>query len=244
MKAIKVGVKECQAVVKAIEDVRKEAGKPKRDFVSPPSGSEELLSAVRVMSENRLRDILRDFSHDKISRDVAVSTVRNSVVEKLRSSFPDTDPQLIGEAFHKSFKDLFRRLILEEEIRCDGRKLTDIRNISCAVDLYKPLHGSALFQRGQTQVVCTVAFDSPDSALKADPISILTGGLKAKNFFLHYEFPPYATNETGRVGGSGGSGRRELGHGALAEKGLRPIVPNDYPFTIRLTSEVLESNGP
>lgn len=68
--------------------------------------------------------------------------------------------------------------------------------------------------------------------------------MKAKNFFLHYEFPPYATNETGRMGGAGsGSGRRELGHGALAEKGLRPIVPSDYPFTIRLTSEVLESNG-
>lgn len=68
-------------------------------------------------------------------------------------------------------------------------------------------------------------------------------GLKAKNFFLHYEFPPYATNETGKVGPGSNAGRRELGHGALAEKGLRPVVPSDYPFTIRLTSEVLESNG-
>jgi polyribonucleotide nucleotidyltransferase len=75
------------------------------------------------------------------------------------------------------------------------------------------------------------------------PSSSLFSGLKAKNFFLHYEFPPYATNETGRVGAGGNAGRRELGHGALAEKGLRPVVPSDYPFTIRLTSEVLESNG-
>lgn len=67
--------------------------------------------------------------------------------------------------------------------------------------------------------------------------------MKAKNFFLHYEFPPYATNETGKVGAGGNAGRRELGHGALAEKGIRPVVPSDYPFTIRLTSEVLESNG-
>ena len=71
----------------------------------------------------------------------------------------------------------------------------------------------------------------------------LSSGLKAKNFFLHYEFPPYATNETGKVGPGSSAGRRELGHGALAEKGIRPVVPNDYPFTIRLTSEVLESNG-
>ncbi|XP_046652953.1 polyribonucleotide nucleotidyltransferase 1, mitochondrial-like [Daphnia pulicaria] len=243
LKAIRTGVKECQTIAKAIEKLRKDAGKPKREFIVLPSGSEELLSAVKLLSENRLRVILRDFNHDKISRDVAVATVRNDVMEKLRTSFPDTDPMIISESFNKFFKEFFRQLILDEEIRCDGRKLTDIRNISCGVDLYRPLHGSAIFQRGQTQVVCTVAFDSPESALKSDPVSILMGGLKAKNFFLHYEFPPYATNETGRVGSGGSAGRRELGHGALAEKGLRPVVPSDYPFTIRLTSEVLESNG-
>merc|ERR1719239_1204839 len=111
-----------------------------------------------------------------------------------------------------------------------------MREIACEVDLYDPLHGSALFQRGQTQVLCTVTFDSQESALKADPI---VGALSEKNFMLHYEFPPYATNETGK----GGIGRRELGHGALAEKGLRAIIPDHSDFTVRLTSEVLESNG-
>lgn len=106
--------------------------------------------------------------------------------------------------------------------------------------MFKPLHGSALFQRGQTQVLSTVTLDSPDSALKLDTISTLASGIKEKNFFLHYEFPKYATNETGKTGPVG---RREIGHGALAEKGLRAIIPKDYPFTIRLTSEVLESNG-
>ena len=117
LKAIKMGVKECQSIVKGIDALRKEIGKPKREFVAPTVGSEELFSALKLMSENRLRGILRDFNHDKISRDVAVSTVRNDVIEKLKSNFPDTDPAVISESFNKFFKELFRRLILEEEIR-------------------------------------------------------------------------------------------------------------------------------
>ena len=138
-------------------------------------------------------------------------------------------------------RQLMAKQAVTQGIRVDGRKYNELRKISCEADLHKPLHGSALFQRGQTQVFCTVALDSIESVLKSDAISVLTGGVKEKNFFLHYEFPPYATNEIGRTSGAGG--RRELGHGALAEKALRPVIPKDYPFTIRLTSEVLESNG-
>lgn len=117
LKAIKMGVKECQSIVKAIETLRKEVGKPKREYATLATGSEELLSALKLMSENRLRGILRDFNHDKISRDVAVATVRNDVIDKLRSNFPETDPAVISESFNKVFKELFRKLILEEEIR-------------------------------------------------------------------------------------------------------------------------------
>lgn len=117
LKAIKMGVKECQIIAKAVETLRKEAGKSKREYATLQSGSEELLSAIKLMSENRLRGILRDFTHDKISRDVAVSTVRNDVMEKLKNSFPETDAMIISESFNKIFKDLFRRLILEEEVR-------------------------------------------------------------------------------------------------------------------------------
>lgn len=147
--------------------------------------------------------------------------------------------------FHECFTRLCRQLmgkqVVTKGVRVDGRNVKQLRDITCEADLHEPLHGSALFQRGQTQVFCTVALDSIESALKSDAISVLTGGVKEKNFFLHYEFPPYATNEIGRTSGSGG--RRELGHGALAEKALRPMIPKDFPFTIRLTSEVLESNG-
>ena len=117
LKAIRMGVKECQNIVKAIETLRKDVGKPKREFTVLQSGSVELLSAVKLLSENRLRAILRDFNHDKISRDVAVATVRTDVIEKLRNSFPETDPVIISESFNKFFKDFFRQLILEEEIR-------------------------------------------------------------------------------------------------------------------------------
>ncbi|KAG9433798.1 polyribonucleotide nucleotidyltransferase 1, mitochondrial [Apis mellifera carnica] len=142
--------------------------------------------------------------------------------------------------FSNISKEIFRSLIFETEKRCDGRGMNELREISCQVDLFQPLHGSAFFQRGQTQVLCTVTLDSIESSLKLDTISMLSSGIKEKNFFLHYEFPPYAINETGKLTGID---RREIGHGALAEKGLQAVIPQNYPFAIRLTSEVLESNG-
>lgn len=169
-----------------------------------------------------------------------MTAVKDDVIEKLQESFPGTESYLLNEAFTSVVKEAFRQQVLTKEQRFDGRSLTALRDISCQIDLFQPLHGSALFQRGQTQVLCTVAFDSLLSVLRSDPVSVITGGMKEKNFMLHYEFPSYATNEIGR---SGPTGRRELGHGALAENALRPLVPKDFPFTIRLTSEVLESNG-
>ncbi|KAK3523228.1 hypothetical protein QTP86_022951 [Hemibagrus guttatus] len=154
--------------------------------------------------------------------------------------FPQAEPFEVIEAFNVVSKDIFRNLVLAEYRRCDGRDLTSLRDISCEVDVFKPLHGSALFQRGQTQVLCTVTFDSIESSVKTDIITTALSGIKDKNFMLHYEFPPYATNEIGKMGGTN---RRELGHGALAEKALRPVIPKEFPFTIRVTSEVLESNG-
>ncbi|XP_046402269.1 polyribonucleotide nucleotidyltransferase 1, mitochondrial [Ischnura elegans] len=247
LKAIKTGVRECQSVITSIQQLQKMYGRSKRELTSAVSPgvqegavgecTEDVMAVVKGEIEAKLRAIFRDFSHDKLSRDEAVFAVRNEALEKLQEKFSTAE---INDSFNKVTRELFRLMIFEDDIRCDGRTLDQLRNISCEVDLYKPLHGSALFQRGQTQVFCTVALDSPDSALRMDPVSILTSGLKEKNFFLHYEFPPYAVKEVGR---SGPIGRRELGHGALAEKGLRAIVPDDFPFTIRLTSEVLESNG-
>ncbi|KAG8238639.1 hypothetical protein J437_LFUL018238 [Ladona fulva] len=222
MKAIKVGVRECQSVISSIQQLQKTYGRTKRVLDNLPNvdGSEgeaqpleEIAETVKSECERKLREIFRDFSHDKLSRDNAVFTLRNEIMEKYQDKYATS---AINEAFNMFCRELFRSMIFEDDLRCDGRKLDQLRNISCEVDLYKPLHGSALFQRGQTQVFCTVSLDSPESAMRMDPVSILTSGLKAKNFFLHYEFPPYATKEVGR---SGPAGRRETGHGALAEKG-------------------------
>lgn len=241
LKAIKQGTREAQFIIHEIERLQKSYGRTKRVVEELPETDPELEQAVKSMCEMRLREIFQDAQHDKISRDTAVNEVRANVIDKVWSSYPDTDPGLIGEEFNKTCRQIFRDLIFESNRRCDGRDYDSLRNISCQVDMYKPLHGSALFQRGQTQVFCTVSLDSPESAMKLDSLQALeSGGLKAKNFMLHYEFPPYATGEVGRIGPLG---RRELGHGALAERSLLPTLPHDYPFTVRLTSEVLESNG-
>ncbi|XP_066245159.1 polyribonucleotide nucleotidyltransferase 1, mitochondrial [Euwallacea similis] len=239
-KAIKTGTKEAQNVINEIEALQKQFGKPKRVIEPAIMLSKEISEALRSLSEMRVKEILQNFSLDKIGRDLALNEVRTNALEKIRSSFPDVDSNLIGEGYSKVVKQIFRDLIFDKELRCDGRNLDELRNISCEVDLYKPLHGSAVFTRGQTQVLCTVTLDSHESAMRLDPLSVVTSGVKEKNFFLHYEFPPFATKETGRMGPIG---RREMGHGALAEKSLFPIIPSDFPFTIRLTSEVLESNG-
>nr|CAI5850266.1 unnamed protein product [Callosobruchus analis] len=236
-KSIKTGTKEAQHIVNGIEKLQKTCGKPKRSSEKPPEPSEEVMEAMRSLTEMRAKEIFKNYTYDKIGRDQALNEVRTDATEAIKPSFPDIDSNLINEAYNRIVKKIFRDVIFEEERRCDGREFDQLRDISCKVNLYKPLHGSSIFQRGQTQVFCTVTLDSHESAMKLDPLSI---GIKEKNFFVHYEFPPFATNEIGRMGPIG---RREMGHGALAEKGLMSVLPHDFPFTIRLTSEVLESNG-
>uniref|UniRef100_A0A3B4YQA3 polyribonucleotide nucleotidyltransferase n=1 Tax=Seriola lalandi dorsalis TaxID=1841481 RepID=A0A3B4YQA3_SERLL len=218
--AVKVGVKHTQQIIQAIQQLVREQKVTKRTPV-------KVFSAPTDMVEH-------------ISRDEAVNKIRLETEEDVKEKFPQAEHFEVIESFNVVSKEVFRNLVLNEYRRCDGRELTALRNISCNVDLFRPLHGSALFQRGQTQVLCSVTFDSLESSVKADIITTALSGVKDKNFMLHYEFPPYATNEIGKVGGIN---RRELGHGALAEKALRPIIPKDFPFTIRVSAEVLESNG-
>ncbi|XP_076756679.1 polyribonucleotide nucleotidyltransferase 1 isoform X2 [Xylocopa sonorina] len=238
-KAIKIGAKECQTIIKSLLELKSRVGKPKLEIDDNKEPNKDVEEFVRNFAEDKLREIFNCYSHDKTSRSTAVNDVRNEMLNNMA----DRDREFIENAvklFDKICKEIFRSLIFETKRRCDGRTIDELRNIQCQVDLFQPLHGSAFFQRGQTQVLSTVTLDSIESSLKLDMISMLTSGVKEKNFFLHYEFPPYAVNETGKVTGLD---RREIGHGALAEKGLKAVIPKDYPFAIRLTSEVLESNG-
>ncbi|XP_052119931.1 polyribonucleotide nucleotidyltransferase 1, mitochondrial isoform X6 [Frankliniella occidentalis] len=237
--SIKAGMKEVKKIVASIEQLTIKCGKTKQE-VKEKIFRQELLEYLQLHYLTDLKNIFSDFTLNKQQRDKAVSSLRDSIVKNIKSQSIETVENNINHAFSAFVRNVFRDLIFESNVRCDGRGLNDVRDISCEVNLYKPLHGSSLFQRGQTQVLCTVALDSPQSAVKTDSYTILTSGLKEKSFFLNYEFPGYATNE---VKQGRGVSRREIGHGALAEKGLRPVVPADYPFCIRLTSEVLESNG-
>ncbi|XP_036876337.2 polyribonucleotide nucleotidyltransferase 1, mitochondrial isoform X2 [Manis javanica] len=238
--AIKVGVKYTQQIIQGIQQLVKEIRVTKRTPQKLFTPSPEIIKHTNKFAMERLYAVFTDYEHDKISRDEAVNKIRLDTEEQLKEKFPEVDPYEIIESFNVVAKEVFRSIILNEYKRCDGRDLTSLRNIHCEVDMYKILHGSALFQRGQTQVLCTVTFDSLESSIKSDQIVTAINGVKDKNFMLHYEFPPYATNEIGKVTGVN---RRELGHGALAEKALYPVIPKDFPFTMRVTSEVLESNG-
>lgn len=174
LKAIKSGTKEAQNIINDIEKLQKTFGKNKRELEALPELSEEILEALRSLTEMRVREIFKNYTYDKLGRDNALSDVRTDVSEKIRISFPDIDLSLISDAYNKVVKKIFRDLVFEEEKRCDGREFDQLRDISCKVNLYKPLHGSAMFQRGQTQVFCTVTLDSHESALKLDPLSMLT----------------------------------------------------------------------
>ncbi|KAK2520268.1 Pnpt1 [Columba guinea] len=222
--AIKVGVKHTQQIIQGIQQLVKEQGVVKRTvqklFVAP----EEIVECAKKLAFNKIYAVFTDSGHDKISRDEAINKIRLETEEQLKEKFPEADPYEIMESFNVVSKEIFRNLVLNEYRRCDGRDLTSLRDIRCEVDMFKMLHGSALFQRGQTQVLCTVTFDSIESSVKSDLISTAVSGIKDKNFMLHYELK-YHTNS------------------ALAERALKPVIPKDFPFTIRVTSEVLESNG-
>uniref|UniRef100_A0A8C1NEA3 polyribonucleotide nucleotidyltransferase n=1 Tax=Cyprinus carpio TaxID=7962 RepID=A0A8C1NEA3_CYPCA len=238
--AVKLGVKHTQQIIQAIQQMSREMKISKRSPARLFTATADMLDYTRQLASDKIYAVFTDFTHDKVSRDEVINKIRLEAEEHIRERFPQSESFEVVEAFNSVSREVFRNLVLNEYRRCDGRDLTSLRSISCEVDVFKPLHGSALFQRGQTQVLCSVTFDSLESSMKTDVITTALSGVKDKNFMLHYEFPPYATNEIGKVGGIN---RRELGHGALAEKALRPVVPPDFPFTIRVTSEVLESNG-
>ena len=238
LSCVEAGLDHCAVIARDIEALSGQHGKTKS--VVRSSDNTDLLEKVRILAKGRLRNLFNDSSLDKLSRDRQMFAIRDDIVNSLKSQ-DQIEPGKISEAFSKVCKAIVRDMIVSENLRVDGRSLTEVRPISCDVDLYSPLHGSSVFQRGQTQVLCTVALDSLHAAQKLDPMSAITGGLKEKNFLLHYEFPSYATGDV-RSGGSGAN-RRETGHGALAERAIRQVLPEDCPWTIRLTSEVLESNG-
>lgn len=240
LKALSKASKEISSICKGLKKLRESVCRGERvvEKLFVPSDEEQLL--LRDSCSRDVKEVFMNGSHDKASRDSALQAIKVKALEIQKTRFPDEDNVVHEYAWSSLLRQCYREVVVETGLRADGRRVDEIRPLSCEINLFPSLHGSAVFQRGQTQVLCSVALDSLNSVLRSDPISAITSGIKEKNFMLHYEFPPFATKETGRASSFG---RRELGHGALAEKSLRPLIPEKFPFTIRLSCDVLESNG-
>src|SRR5215470_1816873 len=211
-------------------------GKPKRDAELLKVDQELLDIAYRVAGE-RIEQAL--YTEGKIARAKAMDALREEVKTAIVEKNPEADPFAISQAFDYVQKNAFRVSILEKQKRVDGRGYSDLRPISCEVSVLPRAHGSAIFQRGETQALALATLAPIEEAQMIDAYG---GGEQSKRFILHYNFPPFSVGETGRTGAPG---RREIGHGALAERSLEPVVPNEneFRYAIRVSSEIMESNG-
>ncbi|MDR7541672.1 MAG: polyribonucleotide nucleotidyltransferase, partial [Armatimonadota bacterium] len=234
LEAMELAHGECRKVIAAIRDLVAQAGKPKRE-VPLALPDPDLAREVREAAESRLDAALRH--PDKLSREAQTQRVIDEVTQQFAERYPDR-VQEVSNLLLDLQKELVRRMILREGARPDGRTPTQIRPLYIEVGLMPRTHGSALFQRGQTQVLtlCTLGTGEDEQIL--DDLGIV----ESKRFMHHYVFPPYSVGEVRPLRGPG---RREIGHGALAERALARMIPPEeaFPYTIRLVSEVLESNG-
>ncbi len=230
--ALKFGQEALQEVIKLQEELIQACGKPKLELQG-----KELSSELRETVSAMVRDKIGSgpIWKDRTEREEVLAKLEEEALEKLGSSY---SPQEISNAFDLGLKQVIRALILDKGIRPDGRSVTDIRPITCEVGRLPRTHGSGMFTRGQTQVLTIATLGSPAEEQKIDSI----GQEETKRYMHHYNFPPFSTGEVKR---SLTPGRREIGHGALAERALVPVIPSEteFPYTIRLVSEVLSSNG-
>ncbi|MBX6325192.1 MAG: polyribonucleotide nucleotidyltransferase, partial [Chthoniobacterales bacterium] len=210
--------------------------KPKREVQLLQVNPDLLEIAYRVAGD-RIEGAL--YTEGKTARAKAVDSLKAQVQTAILEKYPETDPFAVSQAFDYVQKRAFRESILEKRKRVDGRSYEDLRPISCEVGVLPRAHGSALFQRGETQALALATLAPTEEAQMLDAYG---GGEQSKRFILHYNFPPFSVGETGRTGAPG---RREIGHGALAERSLEAVIPGeeDFRYAIRISSEIMESNG-
>ncbi len=239
LEAIKVAHEEIKKVCKFIKQIKDEVGKKKatyKSFAVP----EELAMYIEKIAKDKFRAAV--LAKDKLDRDVAVDEVNEFVKEEYIKEFGEEKYQenksMISEALYKAEKKAVRALVTDEHTRVDSRGLDQIRDLSAEVGLFSRVHGSALFSRGRTQVLSMVTLGTTSDEQELDGLDEEV----SKRYIHHYNFPPYSVGE---ARSSRGPGRREIGHGALAERALEPVIPSkeEFPYTIRVVSEVLSSNG-
>ena len=238
LSALETAHQALQACIDIQLELQQRVGKAKLP-VDPPVVDETLQQNVHAMAHERLKAALA--TSGKLERQEAVAALEQEVVEAFeRSDEPDTAPstKTIKAFLHDMESAEMRRQILEEGRRADGRGLADIRPISGRVSMLPRTHGSALFTRGETQALVVATLGTQSDEQTIDDL----GGKTSKRFMLHYNFPSYSVGEVRPLRGPG---RREIGHGALAERAIRPVIPSheSFPYTLRVVSDIMESNG-
>ncbi|MFW6218329.1 MAG: polyribonucleotide nucleotidyltransferase [Verrucomicrobiota bacterium] len=236
--ALQYGQEAIQPIIAAQRELAKLAGKAKKDFplVTTP---DEIIEFCEEHAADKVREAL---GHDSYSeRKLAIEAIAKETTAALEEKLgaDKVDENDVARAFDEIQEKLYRRNILETGRRVDGRGAKDLRAISCETGVLPRVHGSAIFNRGETQAL---VISTLGTSRDVQDIDGLTGGAKSKSFILHYNFPPFSTGEAGRFGFTS---RREQGHGALAERSLLPILPpeDEFPYAIRVVSEVMSSNG-
>lgn len=237
IEALEFGQKMIQPIIEAQKKLRQMAGKDKKEFslVLP----KEAIVGICVRFAEKLNEAV--FQPGKIERENAVRAIKEEAKAAIIAELgqEEFDEVSLNMVFEELQERLYRDNILDNSRRVDGRGITELRPIECGVDVLPVVHGSAVFQRGETQALVSLTLGCSDGSQEIDAI---TGGVQSKSFYLHYNFPPFSVGETGKIGSVG---RREIGHGALAERSLSPVIPSeeDFPYSIRVVSDITESNG-
>jgi polyribonucleotide nucleotidyltransferase len=235
--ALKFGHEAIQPMITAQKELAARGGKSKRQ-ITLNIVPEEILNEAKSLAGDRIVKAL--LTPGKLARESAVSALTDEIGKKLVEKFGEEKVTefVLKDAFYYIQKEAVRDLVMNHDKRLDGRGFDDVRPIYSEVGLLPRAHGSAIFQRGETQALTLCTLGTGEDAQEFDSY---TGGQSEKKFILHYNFPNFSVGETGRISGPG---RREIGHGALAERSLEAAVPLDnYPYSIRITSEIMESNG-
>ena len=232
LEAIKQGQLENEKLIKFQYDIMDSIGKTKMPF-EPTSSDSTVISQLENLASTKIKDIFMSVT-GKLEQANAINELKSELSEQFEKTNPDIE---IDEEFEYVQDMTFRKMVLTEKIRPDGRGLNDIRSLDSSVGFLPRTHGSSIFERGETQAIGIVTLGSEKDALRLDTLN----PKESKHFLFHYNFPPYSVGETGRIGVS----RRDTGHGALAERALEPVLPpiDEFPYTIRVVSEVVGSNG-
>ena len=232
LEAIRFAHEANQEIIALEQEIITEHGKPKKPFTPDEPGA-ELRQAVARFAEDRMGEIIATLEKDE--RESAIAERRQELLERLGETY---QPELLLAALDEEIKREVRTRILRDGVRPDGRSLAEIRPITCEVGILPRTHGSGLFTRGQTQALTIATLGSTREEQRLDTLS----PEDSKRFLHHYNFPPFSVGEVRRIGSPS---RRDVGHGALAERAIEPVIPSEeeFPYTIRLVSEVLSSNG-